>query len=181
MYKPNKIFSQYIAFHAENKERNPSGGTTVTHELAQTNRRNLVFGTDYLYQTWLRLQTKLQYNGFEIQNSPNSKGFAIIQDVETKIKKSQLKGRLAYFSTDSYDSRIYAYENDVLYAVSFPAYYGKGWRWYLIAKQPISRNLDFWIRIAQTKISDRDTLGSGTSEIDGKRKTDLKVQLKYSF
>lgn len=181
LYKPNKIFSQYIAFHAENKERNPSGGTTVTHELAQTNRRNLVFGTDYLYQTWLRLQTKLQYNGFEIQNSPNSKGFAIIQDVETKIKKSQLKGRLAYFSTDSYDSRIYAYENDVLYAVSFPAYYGKGWRWYLIAKQPISRNLDFWIRIAQTKISDRDTLGSGTSEIDGKRKTDLKVQLKYSF
>jgi hypothetical protein len=88
---------------------------------------------------------------------------------------------LAYFNTDSYDSRIYAYENDVLYAVSFPAYYGKGWRYYLIGKMPISRNLDAWIRLAQTNVSDRATIGSGTSEIDGNRKTDLKVQLKYSF
>ncbi|MBP8156019.1 MAG: helix-hairpin-helix domain-containing protein, partial [Leadbetterella sp.] len=128
MYKPNKIFSQYIAFHKEIKQRNSSDSKAVTHELLQTNRNNLVLGTDYIYHAWLRLQTKLQYNGFGIENTSKSNGYALIQDIETKIKRCQIKGRLAYFNTDSYDSRIYAYENDVLYAVSFPAYYGKGWR-----------------------------------------------------
>lgn len=181
LYKPNKIFSQFIAFHKETKERNASDSKAVTHELLQTNRNNLVLGTDYSHNTWLRLQTKLQYNGFRIENTSKSDGYALIQDIETKFKKCQIKGRIAYFSTDSYDSRIYAYENDVLYAVSFPAYYGKGWRYYLIGKMPIGRNLDAWIRIAQTKVSDRTTMGSGTSEIEGNKKTDLKVQLKYSF
>jgi hypothetical protein len=181
IYKPNKIFSQYLAFHQETKERNASDSKAVTHELLQTNRKNWVLGTDYIHHTWLRLQTKLQYNGYKIENTSISDGYAVIQDIETKFKKSQIKGRIAYFSTDSYDSRIYAYENDVLYAVSFPAYYGKGWRYYLIGKMPIGRNLDVWIRIAQTKVSDRTTMGSGMSEIEGNRKTDLKVQLKYSF
>lgn len=181
LYKPNKIFSQYIAFHKETKERNSSDSKAVTHHLLQTNRKNLVLGTDYMHNTWLRLQTKLQYNGFKIENTSKSDGFAVIQDIETKFKKYQIKGRIAYFSTDSYDSRIYAYENDVLYAVSFPAYYGKGWRYYLIGKMPIGRNLDAWIRIAQTNVSDRTTMGSGTSEIEGNKKTDLKIQLKYSF
>lgn len=181
IYKPNKIFSQYLAFHKETKERNASDSKAVTHELLQTNRKNWVLGTDYMHHSWLRLQTKLQYNGYKIENTSKSDGYAVIQDIETKFKKSQIKARIAYFSTDSYDSRIYAYENDVLYAVSFPAYYGKGWRYYLIGKMPIGRNLDVWIRIAQTKVSDRTTMGSGTSEIEGNKKTDLKVQLKYSF
>jgi hypothetical protein len=181
LYKPNKIYSQYIAFHKETKERNASGSKAVTHKLLETNRNNLVLGTDYIYNSWLRLQTKVQYNGFEIENTSKSNGYAFIQDIETKIKRCQIKGRLAYFNTDSYDSRIYAYENDVLYAVSFPAYNGKGWRYYLIGKMPISRNLDAWIRIAQTNVNDSATMGSGTNEIEGSRKTDLKVQLKYSF
>jgi hypothetical protein len=181
LYKPNKIFSQYIAFHKEIKQRNSSDNKNFTHQLLETDRNNLVLGTDYIYNTWLRLQSKLQYNGFAIENTSKSNGYAFIQDIETKIKRCQIKGRLAYFNTDSYDSRIYAYENDVLYAVSFPAYYGKGWRYYLIGKMPISRNLDAWIRIAQTNVSDRTTIGSGTSEIEDNRKTDLKVQLKYSF
>lgn len=181
LYKPNKIFSQYIVFHKETKERNASGSKAVTHKLLETNRNNLVLGTDYIYNSWLRLQTKVQYNGFEIENTSKSNGYAFIQDIETKIKRCQIKGRLAYFNTDSYDSRIYAYENDVLYAVSFPAYNGKGWRYYLIGKMPISRNLDAWIRIAQTNVNDSATMGSGTNEIEGSRKTDLKVQLKYSF
>jgi hypothetical protein len=64
LYKPNKIFSQYIAFHKETKERNSSDSKAVTHKLLETNRNNLVLGTDYIYNTWLRLQTKVQYNGF---------------------------------------------------------------------------------------------------------------------
>jgi hypothetical protein len=34
--------------------------------------------------------------------------------------------RLQYFETGSYDSRIYAYENDVLFSYSIPAFFDKG-------------------------------------------------------
>jgi hypothetical protein len=181
LYKPNKIFSQYIAFHHENKQRNNADSKDITNALVHTNRNNLVLGTDYSFQSMLRFQTKLQYNGFDVERSGKSNGYAVIQDIEAKIRRVQLKTRLAYFNTDSYDSRIYAYENDVLYAVSFPAYYGKGFRYYAVAKFPITRNLDAWIRFAQTRVSDRPSIGSGNDEILGDKKTDLKIQLRYIF
>ena len=83
--------------------------------------------------------------------------------------------------TQNYDSRIYAYENDVLYAVSFPAYYGKGMRYYAIFKTSISNNLDIWLRWSHTNVSDREFLGSGNDQLPGNLRNDLKVQLKLNF
>ena len=139
----------------------------------------MVFGTDYTYNKLWHFQTKIQYNGFRVDSV--SKGFAFIQDIETKIKRVQLKTRIAYFNTNTYDSRIYAYENDVLYAVSFPAYNGTGFRYYVISKFPITRNLDAWVRFSQTNVSSSETLSSGNDELQFNRKSDLKIQLKYNF
>ena len=93
----------------------------------------------------------------------------------------QFKMRVAAFRTDSYDTRIYAYENDVLYAVSFPAYYGRGFRWYGIVKLPLGNAVEVWLRTARTRVTDRETLGSGPEEIDGNTKTDVRIQVKYSL
>lgn len=92
-----------------------------------------------------------------------------------------MKGRIAFFSTDDYDSRIYAYENDVLYAVSLPAYYGKGFRTYLIARYGINRNLDLWLRFARTQLNNATSIGSGTDQINAPHKSDLKAQVRYRF
>ena len=85
--------------------------------------------------------------------------------------------RYALFSTDSYDSRIYTYENDVLYAFSIPSYYGRGQRVYLMLKYEWKNYLDIWFRIGRTTYSDRQTIGSGADEIQGNHKTEVKVQL----
>jgi hypothetical protein len=37
------------------------------------------------------------------------------------------------FNTDDWDTRIYTYENDLLYSYSIPALYGRGSRNYLMA------------------------------------------------
>ncbi|MCD8539467.1 MAG: hypothetical protein LRY55_06630 [Leadbetterella sp.] len=106
-----------------------------------------------------KFQSKIQYNAYRPEKLPVSEGWAFIQDVETRIRRMQFKIRLARFSTGSYDSRVYAYENDVLYAVSFPAYYGRGIRWYAIVKAPLGKKADVWVRLAQTRVSDRDSIG----------------------
>ena len=180
-FQPNKIFNQYLVFHHEEKEKNLPNNTSKLNYLANSSRQNLVLGTEYILNNAIKLQNKIQYNNYEIEGNKKSNGFALIQDVESKFNKISIKTRIAYFNTQNYDSRIYAYENDVLYAVSFPAYYGKGMRYYAIFKTSISNNLDIWLRWSHTNVSDREFLGSGNDQLPGNLRNDLKVQLKLNF
>jgi len=180
-YKPNKKFSAWLAYRGDTKLQNSDTGTPVIRDLAEVSRKAMVLNADYSPAFAWKFQSKVQYNALKTEGLPASAGWAIIQDVETRFGRMQLKLRGAVFRTDSYDSRVYAYENDVLYAVSFPAYYGKGMRWYGIIKMPLGRKADVWLRLARTRVSDRETMGSGSDLIDGNAKTDMRVQVKYKL
>jgi hypothetical protein len=177
--QPNRTFTQYLAFHHEVKQRNDPQNELPYNTLIDTYRNNLVLGTSKTLRGFLTLQNKIQYNGFKI--GAKSNGFAVIQDIEAKVNRIQIKTRVAYFNTDDYNSRIYAYENDVLYAVSFPAYYGRGWRFYMVSKLPINNKIDAWIRLSHTNVNERPYIGSGNDQLPGNNKTDVKLQLRYRF
>jgi hypothetical protein len=83
---------------------------------------------------------------------------------------------LQYFETGGYNSRIYAYENDVLYSYSIPAFFDKGYRYYFNINYDLKRNLSIWVRWAQTINSDKTTIGSGLDEIPGSHRSEIKVQ-----
>jgi hypothetical protein len=85
------------------------------------------------------------------------------------------------FNTPNYDTRIYAYESDVLYAFSIPGYYGKGSRAYVMMKWDLTRGMDLWLRYAQWVYTDRTTISSGNTAIDGSKKGDVTVQLRWQF
>lgn len=88
---------------------------------------------------------------------------------------------MQYFETGSYDSRIYAYESDVLYSFSIPAFSGKGYRFYLNLSFAASKRLTCWLRLAQTYYPDQSKIGSGLEEINGSRKTEVRAQLKFDM
>jgi hypothetical protein len=180
-YKPSKKMMFYAQFHEEHKGKNLPTNSAKTEVVETTVRQNYILNFDYTPSRAFRSQTRLAMNTFGYVNSSLSKGYAIMQDLEGTLGKWQIKSRIAYFSTDNYDSRIYAFENDVLYAVSFPAYYGKGFRTYLIIRRSLTKNLDIWARIARTQVSDKDVFGSGNDQIDAPHKTEIKLQLKYKF
>jgi len=85
------------------------------------------------------------------------------------------------FDTDSWDTRIYAYEHDLLYAFSIPALHQNGMRAYLLIKYSPLKYMDLWIRLAQTYYSHVQSIGTGLDEISGKTKTELKVQMQLRF
>lgn len=135
------------------------------------------------YKPWenITLKTRVEhafYKGLEKEN-----GFVIFQDIQFATKEIPLNisARVAYFNTDSYKSRIYAYENDLLYTFSIPAYYGKGFRTYLNLKYKINEKLDFWFKVANTAWSDREIISSGNNKIMGSNKTELKFQLRLKI
>ena len=180
-YQPNKKLLLYAQYHEEHKGKNLPNNTSITDMVVTTIRQSILTNFDYSINRAFKIQTRLQLNSFQYESRSRSVGYVIMQDIEGSIKKIQLKGRIAYFNTDDYDSRVYTFENDVLYAVSFPMYYGKGLRTYLIGRYSINRHLDIWLRYARTQVNDRETMGSGTDEIDIPHKSDVKIQMRYRF
>ena len=180
-YQPNKKVLFYAQYHEEHKGKNLPNNTTITDQVVGTMRQSILANFEYSVNRVFKTQTRVQLNTFQYATLSQSRGYAIMQDIEGSVRKLQLKGRIAYYNTDDYDSRIYVYENDVLYAISLPAYYGKGVRTYLIARYPINRHIDFWLRYSRTQLNAGSTIGSGTDLINAPHKTDVKAQIRYRF
>jgi hypothetical protein len=89
-----------------------------------------------------------------------------------------MNGRLAYFHTDGYNSRLYAYENDVLYAFSIPALYGNGIRSYFNFQQHLGANFTLWLKLATMH---QFAHGDGEQRVDSSTKSEIKIQLRYQF
>ena len=87
---------------------------------------------------------------------------------------------IAYFDTDRYDERLYAYENDVYYAFTIGSYYYQGMRAYLLVRYKI-RDFSIWFRISRTHYLNRNDISSGLTHIDKPHKTEVKVQFLYRF
>lgn len=107
-------------------------------------------------------------------------GFLIYQDIAYKpmIRKLSFNGRIAYFTSDSYYSRMYAYENDLLYSFSIPALFGKGIRTYLNVKRSVNEKLSLWLKVAATC----PFSPASSDEIEEKNAVyELKLQLRYKF
>lgn len=84
------------------------------------------------------------------------------------------------YDTDDFDSRIYAFENDVLYSFSVPALYDRGTRSYVMAEYSYKR-LTFWVRYAITRFTDRYIISSGLQQIDGNIASDIRVQCRLKL
>lgn len=110
-------------------------------------------------------------------------GFAIYQDLLYRPVGFPLSftTRFALFDTDGYAIRFYAYENNLLYSFSIPAYYNRGSRFYLNLRYKGIRNLTLEARIAQTYWWDQDSFGSGLEEINGPVRTQVAAQIRYKF
>jgi hypothetical protein len=117
------------------------------------------------------------------QKDRSQQGFLTYFDVgyQPANTRLSLNTRLQYFETEGYDSRIYAYESDVLYSFSIPQFAGKGMRYYINANYDVTKNMQVWIRWAQTIYQNQDAISSGLDLIPGNKKTEVKVQVMLNL
>ncbi|MFQ3579869.1 MAG: helix-hairpin-helix domain-containing protein, partial [Bacteroidales bacterium] len=85
------------------------------------------------------------------------------------------------FQTDDYDTRIYAYENDLLYVFSVPAYYYRGSRFYTMVKYSFGKAIDVWLRYSRTLYTNKDYISSGLNKIDSNTKSEIKFMMVVKF
>lgn len=179
-YFPQRSVKIYVQYRNKSREENtedPEDGSTV---VRAGTKQQVLANFEYRITPQLNLKSRVQFSDFRITDEFND-GYAFIQDAVYSTGKFVFSGRIAIFDTEGANNRQYAYERDVLYAFSIPAYSGEGIRNYLLIQYKLNRQIDIWARVARTSFYDRDEVGTGLETIDGDKRTDVKFQIRYKI
>ncbi|MBK6572499.1 MAG: hypothetical protein IPG21_08500 [Saprospiraceae bacterium] len=179
-YVKRKKWFSYAQFSMRERQENQIQGkenTLVTVKI-QNFRIHLEqkISSDW---TW---RSRLEWHTF-CKNNSEDQGVMIYVDLLYKSLGQAFSGNIRWciFDTDSYNSRIYAYENDVLYAYSVPSNSGKGSMCYLNLKYKSEKNFSIEVRLSYRMQHQNSPLsGSLKSDLAPVQKG-IRMQLNYSF
>lgn len=134
--------------------------------------RTVKVSAKYTFNDNLILATRLDY---KVVDPSGSKGILLLQDMVYRFRQLPvtLWFRYCIFQTDDWDSRLYTYENDLLYSFSIPALSGEGSRSYIMVKWEVSDIAELRVKYGLTSL-----IESGTSTKNNK---ELKIQFKIQF
>ncbi len=112
---------------------------------------------------------------YKVTQPGRNTGMLLLQDFNFRFRKVPVSiwFRYCIFKTDNWDSRIYTYENDLLYNFSIPALSGEGSRSYIMIAWEAVRFADVRIKYAFTGLMQNRNYASETKE--------LKVQIRMWF
>ena len=179
IYRFNRKNSLTLMYRTETDQQNFSTETLtqLTEETLSQYRAQF----DYTITKKLRMRTRFELRKFE-QNQEMFNGFMFYQDVYFDYsEKLEFKTRVALFETDNYNTRIYAYENDMRYQFTVPAYSGQGMRTYILMNYKVFEKIQLSLRYAQTYYSTPRTFGSGADSFTGNLRSEVKAQLIAKF
>ncbi|MCC7244161.1 MAG: helix-hairpin-helix domain-containing protein [Saprospiraceae bacterium] len=130
-WQKGKNFTVYAQAQYEAKQKN-SGGEGVPF-LESHQRARLRLHASYKVGGGIEMRSRAEWTTYKIAEYPTNKGFVAYQEAVVKAPGSRVSGSARYgiFDTDTYDSRVYAFENDLFAAISIPAFTGRGTRFYV--------------------------------------------------
>jgi len=184
IFHPSRNFNMYWKYQEKMKYQNQSTDIPeVITSIVPVKTQRLRYHINYKINEVLELRNRIEVSRYQKDTMATEKGYMIYQDIIYKPKRIPLTMafRFSLFDTDTYNSRIYAYENDILYAFSIPAYFYRGKRYYLTLKYHIANNVDLWLRFSQWYYDNKDVISSGLNEISGHTKSEVKAQLRLKF
>ncbi len=177
----SRRFSIYLRLKNELQEVNDPENTR-TPRLTEQIRNSIRLHSSYQVFYNLKMASRLELSYYDI-GTEHEKGSVIFQDIQYQFRRVPLALSLRYalIDTRSFNTRIYAYENDLTYAFSIPPYFGQSNRFYLLADWDIRSNLTLQIKYSITRFSDRDEISSGLNRIEGNVQSGLGIQLIWKL
>lgn len=146
-----------------------SGEGTAISRQTETTDRTIKCLVRYTLPEGLILTTRAD---LKIISPSESRGFLVMHDVNYRFRNIPVSAwfRHCIYNTDDWSSRIYTWENDLLYNFSIPALSGRGSRTYLVAGWKIRDGTELRIKYGIT---------SGYN--DTKELRELRVQVRSGF
>jgi len=182
-YRPSRRLEVYARFREQKRQRNSRFSDGTITAIEDVIQRNYRLNLSYQVSEAIRLKSRIEFVTINRPSSEQENGLVVSQDVIFRPKSSpiDLALRYALFETDSYDARIYTYENNALYVFSSPAYFYQGSRAYVLVRWTFLRKFDLWARYGVSIFANRDSIGSGPEEIFGNTRSDLTLQLRVKL
>ena len=180
LWEPAGSFQANLQYMGESRMANDPGSQAPLPVLARQSRDHLRLQLRYTLPDGLEAASRVDISRFSrAGDTAPQHGFWISQDLRYAPSAIPLvvTGRFGLFDT-RYSTRIYTYENDLLYAFSTPSFTGWGTRWYLMLKYPLFPRGTMALRVARTTWNDRDHTGEGASLIAAPHKTEIKAQVR---
>jgi hypothetical protein len=161
--------------------KNCQVSNTIADQFGLLSRKTESIRGDLIYKFSKYFQLHSRINSVGVSPSSNSnfeKGFLIFQDAKySPNSQFSFAGRIVFFKSDSYDSRVYEFENDLTGVMTNPALYGEGTRWYIVAQYKTAIGLRLSLKYSELFKPNERILGSGDSEIQGNLDNQLSLQL----
>ena len=181
-YQPQKNRTILVQFKQERKMRNFSD----VEEFTPTQQVGTILKSQAQGSLELDISTELSSGSRVLWNQvsfdrKNTQGWMLIQECSYSSGNWKLTARMALFDTETFDNRLYAYEQNAVGTFAIPAFSGNGSRQYLLAQYKIHSKLTAYFRIAQTHYTDREAISSGMQEISGTKQTDTVLLLRYAL
>ena len=178
----NKI-SMYLRYRYRQKESNRTPNNQPEVDVLPDEQHRIRYQILYKPSVSLSSRTAVDFSIFHEERGRKSQGWMISQSIGWKASQIPLQADLylAYFNTDDYNSRIFAYEKNLLYVFNSPSFYDRGTRMSAVIRYFLIKKLSVSTKIGWTHYFERETIGSGLETIEGRNKTDIDLMIHWKF
>jgi hypothetical protein len=147
--RPDKKTLMYVRFRSEIKSQTSSLGVVKT--VRNVSRQNIRIHFQHQVSSTWEWRIRLEFNEIKAKDQQREHGFILYSDFfwAPLLKPFSLNWRAMICTTSNYESRLYAYENDVMFYNIVPAFYGKTGRVYVNGSLHLSDNLKIFVKISK--------------------------------
>lgn len=175
----------YVQLRSETEESeyevlNQSG--RIQRKLGEAKRSSVRANIEY----WVNENVRLRMRGELVRSRQAGEeeelGYLLYQDLRLLLaEKLSIDTRITIFDTESYATRLYQFENDLLYVFSSQALFNQGQRMYVLLNYEPFDFLELWAKFGITIYEDEQLIGSGLNEIQGNTRSEFGVQARVIF
>ncbi len=180
-YQPDRKTEVYARFRSEQKMQNVSGEIRGLPALGSLEKNSLRLHFSHIISIRSQVRGRTEFTIYNKDNNEEHGFLAYLEWSERILERFRMGLRAQVFEATSFDSRIYAYESDVLFAHSIPSFFDEGWRYYLVGKIDLGKNTNLDLKWSETLYPGKRETGTGTDRIKGNKRSELRLQLVVNF
>lgn len=183
LFEWNKFFGNVqlkirYKFKSE-EEKNISDNTILTSEKK---KENLRLDLLYNFKKIISFRNRIESVRVTGKSVDRETGFLIFHDMKIEpMKNIFFQGRIIFFSTTSFASAIYEFENDIPGVMTNLPMYGEGLRWYLLGKIHALNFFNIVFKYSEIIKPLEQKLGGGDSEILGSLDNRFSLLIEVRF
>lgn len=170
-----------LKYKVENKDVNTKLGESV--QIYNREKSSFRFELEYSLSNEIELKSRVEISKYKIDDiNISENGFLIFQGLKfTPTKNLYINGRIIFFRTDSFNSAIYEFENDLDGTYSITGLSGQGIKWYWLIKYRLLEMLRLSVKYSEIYKPAEKSLGSGYTEINGNFDNQLSAQIEWDL